>query len=41
MPAKATAIALATGAVLYVVLVRGRILRGEAGPPAVDRDKTF
>jgi hypothetical protein len=36
MPAKATTTAVIVGAVLYAMLVRRRILRGEAGPPAVD-----
>jgi amino acid transporter len=39
MPAKATTLAFAVGIILYALLIRGRLLRGEAGPPAVGKDE--
>jgi hypothetical protein len=34
LPAISTAIAIAVGLVLYFVVIRRRLVRGEAGPPA-------
>lgn len=33
LPAKATAVAVVAGGMLYVTFVRDRLIRGEAGPP--------
>ncbi len=35
LPAVSTAVALGFGGLLYLGLIRGRLLRGEAGPPSV------
>jgi hypothetical protein len=33
LPAKATAVAILAGGLIYGLSIRGRIVRGEAGPP--------
>jgi amino acid transporter len=37
LPAKSTFVVIAIGLALYVGLIRGRLLRGEAGPPEVGK----
>lgn len=39
LPLKATTVAIAAGAILYVLLIRGRLTRGEAGPPPVANER--